>query len=53
MQLTQFTDTQLIAQIDYLGREILATSSDDVGFERLSEAYDRVISELQSRGLWE
>ena len=53
MQLAQFTDAQLTAQINYLGREILATSSQEAGFERLSEAYDRVVAELQARGLWE
>ena len=52
MQLNQFTDDQLVTQINYLGREILATSSDEPGFERLSEAYDRVVYELNDRGLW-
>jgi len=53
MQLKQFTDEQLIAQINYLGTEILATSSDEPGFDRLSEAYDRVVFELTDRGIWE
>ena len=53
MQLKQFTDEQLVAQINYLGHEILATSSDEPGFDRLSEAYDRVVFELNSRGLWQ
>lgn len=52
MQLKQFTDEQLKVQIDYLGREILATSQHDAGFDRLNEAYDRVVFELNERGLW-
>ena len=52
MQLTQFTDAQLVAQINYLAEEILATGEDHPAFERISEAYDRVVFELNTRGLW-
>ena len=53
MQLKQFTDDQLKVQVNYLGREILATSQDEPGFDRLNEAYDRVVFELNARGLWQ
>ena len=53
MQLKQFTDAQLVSQINYLGEEILRTSQDEPGFDRLSEAYDRVVFELNARGLWQ
>ena len=53
MQLTQFTDAQLVQQIDVLGEQILGTFRDEEPFfQRLCDAYDAVQSELADRGLW-
>ena len=53
MQLTQFTDAQLIQQINLLGEQILGTQREEQPFfERLCDAYDLCQEELASRGLW-
>ena len=52
MELTQLTDAQLIDRINYLGEEILATSTDDDHFDTTCDRYDAVKAELDNRGLW-
>jgi len=52
MELSQLTDAQLIARINYLGEEILATGVDDEHFDITCDRYDAVKEELDNRGLW-
>ena len=54
MKLNQYTDQQLIDQINFLGEEILATHREEQPFfEKLCDKYDAIAYELQSRGMWE
>ena len=52
MELTQLTDEQLIARINYLGEEILATSDQDHYYEITCARFDAVRDELDARGAW-
>lgn len=52
MTLNQLTDAQLVDQINVLGEEILASDSDECGFDTICMAYDAVQEELEARGLW-
>ena len=42
----------LIAAVDSLGEELLATGSDCFYFDNLALAFDVVVAELTARGLW-
>ena len=52
MELHQLTNAQLIARIDYLAEEILATSEHDYYYDITCARFDAVREELDRRGAW-
>ena len=53
MNVSQLTDTQLMAQADNVCQELLATAEYEPGFNQISLTFDLLGRELVSRGIWE
>mgnify|MGYP001418177955 CR=1 FL=1 len=51
MQLTQLTDSQLTARLDYFAEIFLASSAHDYDFPELEAQMDELYAEARSRGL--